>query len=314
VTDLDAPPAGIQTIPQFAWGGSVNGSPTNPTWLTNFELVNPTDGMISGTIHAFDAKGQTVTLQSGNPVADIAYSIPPRSAAQYPAFALSRFSPSPPAEVQVNSLRITPSAGSAAPAAAAIVGYNDFDALMRPFRTETSIPAMAAGTAFRAFVQALGNFGSPGSIQPAVAIANPTGNPAVVTLQLYAVDGTPTGLSGSMSIRPNGQTAVFLNQAGGFSSLPPASQGVLRVSSDSPIAVTVLETRYNELGHFLMASTTVVPEDYAPASSELLFPHFATGSGFEMQVVLFAARAAPVPPGTIYFFDQNGNPLTLQLQ
>ena len=128
------------------------------------------------------------------------------------------------------------------------------------------------------------------------------------------MDGTPTGLYGSVSLPPNGQTAVFLDQIGGFSSLPPSSQGVLRVSSDSSIAVTILETRYNELGHFLMTSTPVVPEDYAPASSELLFPHFATGNGYEMQVVLFAARSAPVPPGTIYFFEQNGNPLTLQLQ
>ena len=314
VTDLDAPPGGIQTIPHFAWGGSVNGLPTNPKWLTTIELVNPTDGTISGSMHAFDAKGQTVTLQSGNPVVDIAYSIPPHSAAQYLAPALSRFNPFPPAEVQVNSLRITPSAGSAAPAAAAIVSYADFDAAMRPFRTETSIPAIAAGAAFRAFVQNLGNFGSPESIQPAIAIANPTGSPAVVTLQLFAMNGTPAGLSGSVSIPSNGQTAVFLNQIGGFSSLPPSSQGVLRVSSDSSIAVTVLQTRHNELGHFLMTSTPAVPENYAPASSELLFPHFATGGGYEMQVVLFAARSAPVPAGTIYFFEQNGNPLTLQLQ
>jgi len=309
VTDLDEPPAGIQTIPHFAWGVSCKVN----LWSTGFELVNPTDGTISGSLHAFDAKGQTVTLVTANPMADIAYSISPRSAVQYTAWAPSRTTPLPPPDVQVNSLRITPSAGSAAPAAAAIVTYDYVDAFMRPFRTETTIPAVAAGSAFRAFVQNLGNFGSPGSIQPAIAVANPTGNATVVTLQLYAMDGTPTGLSGSVSIPPNGQTAVFLNQVGGFSSLPPSSKGVLRVSSDSAIAVIAVETRYNELGHFLMASTTAVPETYAPASSELLFPHFATGGGYEMQVVLFAVRP-PVSAGTIYFFDQNGNPLTLQLQ
>ena len=57
--------------------------------------------------------------------------------------------------------------------------------------------------------------------------------------------------------------------------VPAGFRGVLRIASDSPIAVTALETRYNELDHFLMASTLAVPEDYAPASSELNRPPFS---------------------------------------
>src|SRR5207302_6404508 len=49
VTDLDAPPAGVQTIPHFAWDGL---GTISPVWTTNFELVNPTDGTISGSLHA----------------------------------------------------------------------------------------------------------------------------------------------------------------------------------------------------------------------------------------------------------------------
>ena len=50
-----------------------------------------------------------------------------------------------------------------------------------------------------------------------------------------------------------------------------------------------------------------------PHSSELLFPHLAIGSGCEMQFVLFSGRATS-SSGTIYFFDQNGTPLSLALR
>src|SRR5439155_16127843 len=127
-------------------------------------------------------------------------------------------------------------------------------------------------------------------------------------------DGSATALSGSIPIAGNGQTAVFLSQVPGFSSLPASFRGVLRVASDSPIAVTALEARYNELDRFLMASTTAVPEDYSPASSELVFPQIAVGNNYEMRTILFAARAGAASPGTIYFVDPAGNPEAFQFQ
>jgi len=163
------------------------------------------------------------------------------------------------------------------------------------------------------FVETLGNLSVAGSIAPAIAIANTTSSAAAVTLALFAPDGTPTGLSGSVSVPPNGQRAAFLSQFAGFSSLPSSFQGVLRVASSSAIAVSPFRMRYNETGDFLMTSIAAVPEDAATATSEVLFPHFVTGGDWEMEFVLFSGRVGSAP-GTIYFFGQNGNDLNLPVR
>ena len=289
VMNLDAPPAGVQIIPHFAYG---------PKWSTSFELVNPTDATITGSMHSFDSGGQFI--------ADIPYAIAPRTSV--------RVTPSPGAALRTGSLRITPATGSAAPSALALVSYNDTDQAGRAFGTVTGTPGIATGTAFRMFVDTVGVLGAPGSVQQAIAIANPSGNPVSISLQLYNSDGSATALSGSISIPGNGQTAVFVSQVPGFASLPAGFRGVLRAASDSPIAVTALEARYNELDHFLMASTLAVSEDYAPASQELLLPQIAIGNTYEMRTILFDARAGTSTAGTINFFDPSGNPLALQFQ
>jgi hypothetical protein len=296
VLNLDAAPLGIQTIPHFAWGGK---------WSTTFELVNPSDATITGSIHAFDSGGHTIALDSGNAV-DMPYAIAPRSSI--------RITPPPAEGVRVGSLRVTPSTASAVPSALALVSYQDADIAGRPFGTVAAISAISAGTAFRMFADAMGILGAQGSVQPAIAVSNPTGNAVSVNMQLYNSDGSATALSASISIPGNGQTAVFLSQLPGFSSLSAGFRGILRAASDSPIAVTALEGRYNELDHFLMASTVAVPEDYAPVSLELLFPQIAIGNTYEMRTILFDARAGATSAGTINFFDQTGNPLPLQFQ
>src|SRR5438552_2596172 len=116
-----------------------------------------------------------------------------------------------------------------------------------------------------------------------------------------------------LALPANGQIAVFLNQIPGFSRLPPSFQGVLRISSASMVAVNALRAHYNERGDFLISPTLPISEAELPNSPELLFPHFAIGGGCEMQFVLFSGRAA-ASSGTIYFFDQNGTPLSLALR
>src|SRR5439155_19661033 len=126
---------------------------------------------------------------------------------------------------------------------------------------QTAIPGVASGTAFRLFVENLGTLNSvPGSIQTAIAVANPTSNPASVALELYGNDGAPVGLRDSIAIPANGQTAVFLTQIPGFSDLPSSFQGVLRISSESMVAVSALRARYNERGDCLISATLPVSE------------------------------------------------------
>ena len=73
--------------------------------------------------------------------------------------------------------------------------------------------------------------------------------------------------------------------------MPAVFQGLLRITSVNSIAVTGLRGHYNERGDFLITTTVVQKEnDPSPVSSELLFPHFVLGGGYETQFVLFSPR------------------------
>src|SRR5436190_4205747 len=287
--DAFSVPAPAQTIAQFVDGRG---------WATEIVLINPLNKAISGSIQAFNPDGQPAFVPFAGP-----YTIP---AAGFLRFRTAGTG----VNVRSGSIRITPSADSPAPSSTAILSFRNNGITI----LQTAIPGVASGTAFRLFVENLGTLNSvPGSIQTAIAVANPTSNPASAALELYGNDGAPVGLRDSIAIPANGQIAVFLNQIPGFSRLPPSFQGVLRISSASMVAVNALRARYNERGDFLISPTLPVSEAELPNSPELLFPHFAIGGGCEMQFVLFSGRAA-ASSGTIYFFDQNGTPLSLALR
>src|SRR5437867_1497425 len=262
--DAFSVPAPAQTIAQFVDGGG---------WATEIVLINPLNKAISGSIQAFNPDGQPAFVPFAGP-----YTIP---AAGFLRFRTAGTG----VNVRSGSIRITPAADSPAPSSTAILSFRNNGITI----LQTAIPGVASGTAFRLFVENLGTLNSvPGSIQTAIAVANPTSNPVSVALELYGNDGAPVGLMDSIAIPANGQIAVFLNQIPGFSRLPPSFQGVLRISSASMVAVNALRAHYNERGDFLISPTLPISEAELPNSSELLFPHFAIGGGCEMQFVLFS--------------------------
>src|SRR5438874_1403012 len=89
------------------------------------------------------------------------------------------------------------------------------------------------------FAEASGNFAQSavGSIQTGIAVANTSTSDAAVTLELSKLDGSSTGLVGTLTVPANGQKAIFLNQIQGLGSLQLPFQGVLRVSSAAPFSM-----------------------------------------------------------------------------
>jgi hypothetical protein len=180
--------------------------------------------------------------------------------------------------------------------------------------TESSVLAAPAGTAFRLYAEASGNLGAAGSIQTGIAVANSTANAATLTFELYNLDGSSTGLLGTMPVPADGQAAIFLNQIPGFASLPASFQGVLRLSSAAPISVVGLRGRYNERGDFLIATTPAVHETAAPSTAQLFFPHIADSGGYTTQFILFSGRAGQPSSGTLRFFSRSGGTWNLTLR
>jgi len=165
-----------------------------------------------------------------------------------------------------------------------------------------------AGNAFRLYAV------TSESIQSGIAVANSSGNVATVTLELSRLDGSSTGLTGTLSIPAGGQTALFLNQVPGFGALPASFQGILRVSSAAPISVIGLRGRYNERSDFLITTTPPVDESAAPITSPLFFPQLADSGGYTTEFILFSGWSGQTLSGTIRLYDQAGGALSLTLQ
>ncbi len=277
IVEMGAGAPGPATVPHFAEGAG---------WTTRVILVNPSDGLMAGTVQ-FLAK-------SGEPAGSFPYEVRGRGA-------WSVGSPGGTGALRSGSVRVLPQ--GRAPSAFAIVTLRNGSIVV----AEAGILGLAGGNSFRAFVE------TSSALQPAVAFANPAAADVNVRLDLTGLDGSATGLSASVSLPSNGQMALFLNNIPGFQSLPVPFRGLLRITSDSAIASTVLRTRANERGEFLFTEMHAFDESLTAASSELIFPHLADGGGFSMQFVLFSPRAGQPSSGTVYFFDKTGQPLILFL-
>ena len=136
-----------------------------------------------------------------------------------------------------------------------------------------------------------------------LAIANPSAAAVTVSLEL-------SGSTASINVPANGQTSFFLNELPAFAGLPMPFKGVARVVAPTPIVVTSLRGHTNERGEFLIASTPPADESASATSSELLFPQFAEGAGYDTQFILFG----PSTSGTVYFFGRNGDAASLLWQ
>ena len=254
-------------------------------WATEFGLVNPTDQTLSGSLELRTPDGQ---LRETLP-----YAIPQRSSRRL-------VSPRVDSTVQVGSARIVPLVG-ATPSGVAIFTLTTGAGAI----TEAGIPAIPAGTAFRGYGEV------SAAVRTGVAVANLSTSSANVRVDLTPLDGTGTVQTGTITLQPNGQKALFLNEIDGLTSMAAPFQGMMRVTSTLPVAVTALRTRINQRGEFLITASAPVDESVPITGSELLFPHLAIGSGYDMQFLLLNSQPVGGQSGTIYFFAPDGGELHL---
>jgi hypothetical protein len=277
-------------FPQFADGAG---------WTTQLVLVNPTDEVLTGTV-AFWVAGE-----SGSP---FSYTIPPRSSRRIQTLGEGT-------GVQVGSIRVHPASNNKMPSGLTIFSLKNGDGVTV---SEAGVPSARFGSnaAFRVYAEASGGFGQDGSIQTGVAIANNSGNSAVINFELPTLEGTATGLTGTYTLPGNGQVSLFLNEIPGFGSLQTPFQGVLRISTtaQSGISVVGLRGRYNQRGDYLFTTIPAVDEAAPHTAAELIFPHVVDGGGYTTQFVLFSGTAGQSSSGILRVFSQNGQRLTLSFR
>ncbi len=289
IADLSSSASTISVVfPHFADGSG---------WTSEIMLVNPTDTAISGALQFADQSGRpspvTVNGQTGT---TFNYSIPPRSARQF----VTSGSSDP---LRAGPVRILPAENNAAPAGSLVFSYRRSGIRV----TEAGVSLVPAGTAFRVYVE------SSDSTQSGIAIANPSSSPATVRIELIDMNGASVAET-TFALAGDAQLASFLSELSGFQALSLPFQGLLRLTSTSPVAVAGLRSRNNERGDFLITTTPPVPEGAAPAGSELFFPHFADAGGYTTQFIIFSNSTGRSLSGSVRFFSQSGRSLDLKLR
>jgi hypothetical protein len=255
-------------IPDFADGGG---------WTTQVILINPSDSPITGTVEFYSqgTNSQNGQLKSvtinGTSDSTFNYSMPPHTG-------LRLTTQGGGLNVDSGSVQIHPSSGGA-PASAAILSYANNGITV----TEASVSGLSTGTAFRTYAEIAGVDGQSGSIETRAVIANPSPNAVAVSLQVTGMDGSAVGQSVSVTVPGKGQISQSVRNL--IAALPASFRGLLKVTSDSPIAFTGLHVRYNERGEFLITAMGAQNDGQAAPSSDLVVPHIVKGGGYGTHIV-----------------------------
>jgi len=296
LADLDVPPTSSTLVfPHFADGDG---------WSTQIILVNPADTTLSGTLSFRDTSGQPSAVNAGGePSASYTYVIPPRSSQKLQTTTSA-------SALKTGSVLVVPDTNTASPSGLAIFSYRKGDTTV----AEAGVPAVPPGTSFRLYAEVSGTLGDIGSIQTGVAIVNTSPNPTTVSIELSRLDGSSTGLSGTLLLAANSQVSQFLNSIPGLASLETPFQGVVRLSSPESISVTGLRGRYNERRDFLITTTPAVDEATASTTGVTFLPQIADGGGYTTQFIMFSGLPGQTSSGTIDLFTQDGGVWSLDFQ
>jgi len=274
-------------------------------WSTQVVLVNPSDSQLTGAVQFYDPAGNGATVTIGGQTASsFNYSIPPRASQTFATLGAA-------GSVQAGSVRVVKGRTSSTPSGLVIFSLGQSGVTV----ANAGVTAASGGSAFRLYTEVSGDFarGMPGSIQTGLAISNSSNAAAVVTLELKRLDGSSTGLTATIQVPANGQVSKFIYQIPGLASLQLPFQGLLRISSPTPVSVVGLRSHVNERREILITTTPPANEGTSATNTDLFIPHFADGGGYTTQFILFSGSLGQQSSGVLRLMSQSGSPMNLTL-
>jgi hypothetical protein len=309
----------VTTQPVATLPGDIFGAPIvlaqfadGAGWRTKVILVNTTDTPISGTVEFFGEGSASVPATSlrlavnGQVAASFSYTVRSGASTTFETSGLVG------QVTQVGSIHITPTGGSSAPSAFAVLSFASNDVTV----SQATIPPQTPGTALRSFVEVNSTKAVANAIQTGIAIANSSSTAATVNLELLDINGSSTGLTTIVTVPAFGHVSAFVNEL--FPSLNVSFdtpfRGMLRITSFSSIIVAAIRAQYNELGTFLITTTPVSNEASSASTAELVFPHIVDGGGYATQFILFSGIANQNTTGILGFVGQDGQALNLTVR
>jgi alpha-tubulin suppressor-like RCC1 family protein len=172
--------------------------------------------------------------------------------------------------------------------------------------TEAGIAASSPTTAIRVFVDYMSGVADSG-----VGIVNPSSNPITLNVQLNNPQGSVTSCPG-LTIPAGGHLAAFASQLCQGSISNPFL-GTLTLTSSTPFAATNLQMAKNSHEEPLYNSLPVAIPNAPPNGNRLYFSQFVDGGGFRTELLLMNLTDTAIT-GTVSFFDNNGQPLTMNFE
>ena len=144
----------------------------------------------------------------------------------------------------------------------------------------------------------LPEIGDQGTTQ--IHVANPNGQPAKITLQIYDADGKPKGTAAERSLGARGAVAEYLTAL--FPAASPAASDHIRVTSDKPVL------GFESLGVAGQYCHGMNGQDTAGGSTVLYAPQYVVGSAWRstLSVVNLEATDATV---TMRLIRDDGTPI-----
>ncbi|MEJ2147450.1 MAG: fibronectin type III domain-containing protein [Acidobacteriota bacterium] len=272
-------------LPQFVDGEGATSS---------LILLNTSGDSLTGTIRMFDQNGAPLQVrQAGGARSSVfAYSV-----AANGAYVLQTDGSSP--SLAVGWVLLTPDPGNIAPLAGGVFQLSQNGLVI----TESGVPAASLTTHARVYVDTTGGHNT------GLAIANPGGSGAEITIAAYENDGnTPAGAGAPppIELKARGQDAQFASEL--VSGLPANFTGVLDLQSSTPFAALTLRSLYNTRKDFLL-TTFPVADLTRPAPAPIVFPQIADGGGIRTQFILINPSNNSVI--NIQFYDEQGAPLAI---
>lgn len=280
------------TIPHFE---------SSPNWVSEFTLTNPSDVTVSGVVRFFGngLNGGDPT-QSSSPVAlkldtlsaaasSVSYTLGPRVSTTFKTVSTS--------DDIAGYAQVVPSSGTLTPIATVLLVRND--GTLNTLRTavESQIP----GASFRLYGERSGDFNNakPNSTATAITITNPLDTATTVTLSLFNMDGTSTGLSSAIALPARGHLTKYLHQISGLTATPNPFQGIVKVQATAAgVTVFSMRIRIAENGSIVGTATGPIKENTG-TDVTAIFPYLLDGGGYATKVVLFSDASGVGSTGTV---------------
>jgi hypothetical protein len=264
--------AGPVVLPQVADGGG---------YQTEFLLINPYDVRLEGRLRFRSSDGSLWALDvNGTAVSERGYSIPPRGVSR-------AISTGAGASVEAGYC-ILESAGDRIPVAAAVIRFSQ-----EGLQSESGVPFVRISDSVTTYWE------SGGETYTGVAFANSSSEPRRVRLELFARSGIEKRLQAEIDLAPGYHTARLLTEL--FPGLP-SGHGVMRYSSDGPVAFLAMRIRTTPRGDRLTSSLFL---GEPAGSGELIFPQIVFGGGYETRFVL-VNPGDTTAEGRLVFHDSLG--------